>query len=196
MTDSLLPVNLQDKSFLALEECAKKALKIDMKPFMTSIVDYLPDAILDELAEEFHIKEEGYNDAKNRKERIALIKNAVTLHKRKGTVGAVEDFLESLGAKCKMWRDYGGIPHHYKIDVDYIGVNEGAGSSDLLTGKTGEKGVDPYKTAEKIVEQLEYYKQLRAKLDEINMSVGTYKELYVTNAVLIGETIVIDIKGY
>ena len=52
---SLLPKNLQDESFLALEECVKTSLDIDIKKIMTSIVDYLPENILSVLAEQFSI---------------------------------------------------------------------------------------------------------------------------------------------
>ncbi len=174
MSQSLLPKNLQDKSFLALEECVKESINIDLKTFMTSICDFLPDNILSFLAEQFHILEEGWNDCQSRTERVALIKKAVTLHKRKGTRGCIEDFFEAMGAKCRFWRDYDGIPHHFMIDLDYF-----------------DKGADVYEVCTNIQKNIDKYKQLRAKLDEINFSVGVQKDINIANAVLAGEIITV-----
>lgn len=172
--ESLLPKNLQDTSFLALEECAKEALAVDTKAFMTSVVDFLPDAILMELARQFHIIDEGWSDCKTRAERVALIKKSVTLHKRKGTKGCIEDFFEAMEAKCRFWRDYNGIPHHFMIDVDYI-----------------DKAVDVNEVVSEIKKNIDKYKQLRAKLDEINFSFGVQKSINTASALCAGEIITV-----
>lgn len=169
---SLLPKNLQDDSFLALEECIKYALKIDNKAFMPSVVDYLLDNILFFLAEQFHILNEGWADCETRESKIELLKKAVYLHKKKGTIGAVEDLLEAFGARCKVWKDYGGIPHHFMVSADFL-----------------DKGTDFYEAAERLVNRLNSVKQLRAKLDEIIFSAGVQKSINTACAVLAGEII-------
>ena len=181
---SLLPKNLQDESFLALEECIKMSLDIDIKRFMTSVVDYLPDAVIDELAEQFSIKDEGYFSSgevdRLREEKIALIKNAVRLHKIKGSVGAIEDVshLYSGEAEYIPWYKYNGISHHFMLDKFYY-----------------DTGVDILSDYEKIKTQLENTKQLRAKLDGINFYTGIKKDTYISGAVIAGEIITVDFGG-
>ena len=82
---SLLPANLQDKTNLALEDCINKAFEIDLKPFVTSIVDKLPDSILYEKAKQFHLLDEGYNLCKTREEKIRFVKNGIKMHQIKAT---------------------------------------------------------------------------------------------------------------
>ena len=166
---SLLPYNLRDDSFLALEECVKLSLETDMKAIMTSVVDYLPDAVLPYLAEMFSLTKDGYNSCSTSEERISLIKSAVSLHKRKGTIGAVEDLLASYGLTCEIWSDYGGIPHHFKADLD-----------------ADNKGVDIYETVEDVLTRLNQYKQLRAKLDEVSFSSLLSKTFYANTAIVTG----------
>ena len=166
---SLLPCNLQDDSFLALEECIKLSLETDMKAIMISIIDYLPDAVLPYLAEMFSLTEDGYNSCSTREERLELIKNAVSLHKRKGTIGAVEDLLASYGLICEIWNDYGGIPHHFKIELN-----------------ADNKGVNIYEAIEEVLTRLNQYKQLRAKLDEVSFSSLLSKTYYINTAVKTG----------
>ena len=177
---SLLPKNLQDISFLALEECAKKAFDIDKKEFMTILIEYLSDEILRELSEQFHIKKEGWNDCKNRDEQIALLKNAVNLHKKKGTIGAIENILQlnSEIAEYTPWYKYNGIPHHFIIDKYYY-----------------DTGIDILSDYEKLKTRLDNSKQLRAKLDGINFYIAANKDYYLSDVVMVGETITVDFGG-
>ena len=178
--ESLLPKNLQDKSFLALEECVKTSLDIDIKKIMTSIVDYLPENILSVLAEQFSIKDEGYSDCVNRDEKIALIKNAVSLHKRKGSIGAIADILQLYSGEAEYipWYKYNGISHHFMIDKFYY-----------------DTGVDILSDYRKIKTNLENTKQLRAKLDGINFYTGIKKDNYISSAIIAGEILTVDFGG-
>lgn len=124
---SSLPEILQDKANLAIEKCLNKALSIDIKPFVSVLIDKLSDDILFEKAKQFHILDEGYNLCKTKQEKIRFIKNAIKMHKIKATKKCIKDLNDKL-IEYQDWYEYDGIYNHFKILIfvndDFSKVSE------------------------------------------------------------------------
>lgn len=115
MHKSVLPSFLQDKSNLAIEKCIIKAFEIDLKPFMTAIVDKLPDKILTAKAEAMSLTNgDGWQNCDTRTKKCKAIKKSVAMHRLKGTVKGIKSLLNS-NITYLQWNEYGGIPYHYKL---------------------------------------------------------------------------------
>lgn len=115
MHKSVLPSFLQDKSNLAIEKCINKAFKIDLKPFMTAIVDKLPDTILTAKAEAMSLTNgDGWQNCDTRTKKCKAIKKSVAMHRLKGTVKGIKSLLNS-NITYMQWNEYNGIPYHYKL---------------------------------------------------------------------------------
>lgn len=118
MHKSVLPSFLQDKSNLAIEKCINKAFEIDLKPFMTAIVDKLPDTILTAKAEAMSLTNgDGWQNCDTRTKKCKAIKKSVAMHRLKGTVKGIKSLLNS-NITYMQWNEYNGIPYHYKLIFD------------------------------------------------------------------------------
>ncbi len=175
MPNSLLPQILQDESNLALENCLNESFNFGFAKIMTCIPDAVSDSILAELAKQFHVTSEGWNDCKTREEKINLIKNAIPLHRTKGTVKAIKDCIniENIEAKYLPWYKYNGIPHHFKLN--FLSDNEPI-TSEILSI---------------IQKKIEEFKQLRAKLDLIKLQNVVKTNIFVTPITLISKKIIV-----
>lgn len=80
-----------------------------------SRVDNLSEALLDELAWQFNIPEYNHDYALSIKRN--LIKNAMVMHHKRGTVGAVENVIQNIfgTGSLEEWFEYGGEPYHFKV---------------------------------------------------------------------------------
>jgi P2-related tail formation protein len=106
------------------------------------------------LAEQFHVLgNEGWNLANSEQEKRQLIKDAIKLHKLKGTKAGVERALSTLNIEGKVseWFEYGGDPFHFKIDIflQNYAYNE--------------------KVFENLKKMIEEYKNVRSVLEEISV---------------------------
>ena len=155
MTDkSLLPEALKDKSNLAIEECIKTALDIDVKKFMPAPVQNVSDDLLPVLAEENHIMgAEGWNLTANRRQKENLIRNSVKLHAEKGSKPSIERALKMLNieAKIQEYWEYSGKIGHFQFEL--INIFERKFTDEL---------------AAEIIEVIKAYKPARAIVDKIN----------------------------
>ena len=80
----------------------------------------LEDDILDHLLWESHITwAEGLELVKTREHKIEFIRNAITLHRLKGTPAALELVFSILEMSCdlKEWFEYDGNPYHFKVEI-------------------------------------------------------------------------------
>ena len=89
-------------------------------------LDQLPDACLDELAWALDVR--WYDSGASHDTKVDLVRNSDMVHRKLGTVGAVESVVSSyFGAGRVMeWPDYGGEPHHFKVfttDPSAVGEN-------------------------------------------------------------------------
>ena len=121
----LLPDNLKnDPDMIA----ASKAVDASTSDLANSIdlllllynIDQQSDAVLEHLLYQFHITDDqGAGLAETREEKINLILNFFEIHRLKGTKAALERVLELLNMRgeIKEWFEYGGEPHHFKIEI-------------------------------------------------------------------------------
>lgn len=110
-------VNLANSLQKSLDRMLDWADKINY----TMNLDKLDDTILEHLLWEKHITwSEGLGLATTREQKINLIRNAVELHRIKGTPYAIELVLESLerDAEIVEWFNYGGNPYHFLIKLN------------------------------------------------------------------------------
>lgn len=119
---SLLPKLLRSDEDIAImaDIFSAKLTDIYNRSKLLSILSTLEqqsDEVLAEIAWQRHI--EGYSMALSRTDRENIIRKALLLHIRKGTVWSLETALTSLGYESKMseWFEYGGDPYTFKIDI-------------------------------------------------------------------------------
>lgn len=118
---SLLPPPLRrDLNCRALETIAARLSMLDLTPLVLYDVDNVPASLLPYLAEQFNVLgDAGWDVADTDDERRALIKEAIALHKLKGTRYAVERALDLIGVVAvivEWWqRDPAGTPHTFSI---------------------------------------------------------------------------------
>lgn len=83
-----------------------------------SHLNELSAPILDELA--WHLHVDFYDEAATKDQKIKLILNSITWHRRKGTVGLVEEAISELYSECEVienWGYEGGRPYHFKLQM-------------------------------------------------------------------------------
>ena len=89
--------------------------------FLLSNIENLPMPIIEHIAWMFHIssKNEGWGVASTDEAKRNLVKNAIILHKIKGTRHAIEYVLTQLGlsGEVKEWFEYGGAPYTFRVKV-------------------------------------------------------------------------------
>jgi phage tail P2-like protein len=119
-TIELFPPNLrEDKNIQAFAEILDRVFseltEEDLQKLFVYAIDSQPESVIDWLAWQFHV--EGYELAKSLEEKRNLVKNAIELHRYKGTKYAIEKVLEalSLSGEIKEWFEYGGEPYKFKL---------------------------------------------------------------------------------
>ena len=111
-----------DENIRALAEVVTLRL-IDLmsmvdKLTILSHLNELITPILDEVA--WHLHVDFYDEAATREQKIKLILNSITWHRRKGTVGLVEEAIGELYSECEVienWNYEGGQPYHFKLQM-------------------------------------------------------------------------------
>lgn len=158
---SLLPEHMQDKSNLAIEQCINEALNIDLKPFMTCLIDYCNEDVLHALAERFSLIGDGYETCTNIEEKRKLVKNAYKIHKLKATVKGIKNLL-SENITFMSWQEYNGIHNHYKLCINYI------------------NSIVDRKNIINLLKKIENNKRLSAKQDGYDVVNGMYTPVYIS----------------
>lgn len=121
-SDYLPPVLKKDPKIKALAKAmADQLLQVSGiidNVLIYSRIDELPEALVDILAYDMHI--DWYDYSYPIETKRDLLKNSVKVHKRMGTVYAVEKALGAVHPESTVeeWFDYGGKPHHFRIVCD------------------------------------------------------------------------------
>ena len=156
MLKELIPPNLlADQNIKALVEAIEPEFEKVKQEIVNVLIypriDELNEEVLDLLAWQFHI--EGYELATNITEKRNLIKKAIELHRYKGTKYAIEEVLRVLNLEGKIseWFEYNGTPYHFRVDIDLK-----------------YQGLQP-DTYNKLLNLIEEYKNLRSKLEVLNI---------------------------
>ncbi len=165
----IIPESIQDTSNKAIEECIINALEnIDYTKFTVTIPENLNENVLPYIAEQRHILgNEGWNSALTKEEKCGVIHKSFSLHRKKGTLGAINDILKIYNASIEYinWTEYNGIPHHYKIVLSIENEN-----------------FDTTKIKE-MLSKIKEYKQLRAKQDTFETVNSMHTPLYISERI-------------
>ncbi|EDC9524885.1 phage tail protein I [Salmonella enterica subsp. enterica serovar Derby] len=125
MDKLLLPPPLaSDERFSVLANiAAERFAQIDLTALLVYLVDIVDASALPSLAGQLHVQGlEGWLFAANEQEKRELIKQAIELHKYKGTPWAVRRVLEilSLPGTISEWFEYGGKAYFFKVEIKLI----------------------------------------------------------------------------
>ena len=156
-TIELFPPNLrEDKNIQAFAEILDRVFseltEEDLQKLFVYAIDSQPESVIDWLAWQFHV--EGYELAKTVEEKRNLVKNAIELHRYKGTRYAIEKVLETLKLQGKVqeWFEYGGEPYRFKVD---LGIQDREITPELR---------------DKLIQLINDYKNERSWLEELILS--------------------------
>ncbi len=147
--------HLVDTFDVSFEELKRHIINVLIYPRIDEIED---ERVLDLLAWQFHI--EGYEQAQTIQDKRNLIKNAIELHRYKGTPYAIKKVFQALGldATLQEWFDYDGDPYKFKVLVKSVIQDE-----------------DTYR---RLIELINEYKNVRSWLDAIGFHREYGKTLY------------------
>ena len=136
LTRTLPPALKQDKTMQALARVIAGELQENARLICNNIIyariDELPEKLLDILAYDLHIDWYDYDYPVEVKR--DLIKTSVKVHKKLGTVYAVETALGALHPRSEIeeWFDYGGEPFYFRIVLDVSQSRVRADSSKII----------------------------------------------------------------
>ena len=171
MIKKLLPPSLNTEPFKEIAESLDTQLQKVWEKLINVVIYPRIDEIdneelLDLLGWQFHI--EGYDLAKTVEEKRRLIKNAIELHRYKGTPYAIRKVLEALGlqGEVKEWFEYGGEPYYFKVFVGSITSKE---------------------LWQKLIALINQYKNERSWLDAIGIHNEIKSSIYVGSALKEGK---------
>lgn len=137
-----------------------------------AMVNQLDSEILDELAWQMHV--DWYDATADIVVKRQLIKNAIKVHKYRGTPYAVEQVVQDYfgDGYVEEWFDYDGNPYHFRVVT----------SNAAVTGSQ----------AEQFAKAIEKIKNLRSRLDQVIVSMAAELQLYYGVVLQIGDFITIE----
>ncbi|QCT87843.1 phage tail protein I [Escherichia sp. E4742] len=172
--DKLLPPPplASDERFSILANiAAERFAQLDLTALMVYLVDLVDASALPALAEQFHVQGlEGWLFTTDEREKRELIKQAIELHKYKGTIWAVRRVLEilSLPGTISEWFEYGGRAYFFKVDIELV-----------------DKGMDE-NLFNDLVELIHEYKNTRSKLEALIVWIINQSAIPVIGCALYG----------
>lgn len=122
LKDTLPSSIANDANVQALAEVVTLRL-MALMPFVDRLtilshLNELSTPILDELA--WHLHVDFYDEDVAREQKIKLILSSIAWHRRKGTVGLVEEAIGELYSDCEVVENWGyedGKPYHFKLQM-------------------------------------------------------------------------------
>ncbi|EDN1786073.1 phage tail protein I [Salmonella enterica subsp. enterica serovar Derby] len=173
MDKLLLPPPLaSDERFSVLANiAAERFAQIDLTALLVYLVDIVDASALPSLAGQLHVQGlEGWLFAANEQEKRELIKQAIELHKYKGTPWAVRRVLEilSLPGTISEWFEYGGKAYFFKVEIKLI--NQGM-DENLFNN---------------LVDLIHEYKNVRSKLEALIIWIINQSAIPVIGSALYG----------
>ena len=173
MDKLLLPPPLaSDERFSVLANiAAERFAQIDLTTLLIYLVDLVDASALPSLADQFHVQGlEGWLFTTNEQEKRELIKQAIELHKYKGTPWAVRRVLEilSLPGTIAEWFEYGGKAYFFKVKIELI--NQGMDENLFNT----------------LVALIHEYKNVRSKLEALIVWIINQSAIPVIGCALFG----------
>lgn len=117
----LQPPLAGDERFTRLANlAADRFAQLDLTALLIYLVDLVDASALPSLAEQFHVQGlEGWLFARDERQKRDLIKQAIELHRYRGTPWAVRQVLKilALDGDISEWFEYGGKPYFFRMDV-------------------------------------------------------------------------------
>ena len=112
-------------------------------------IDELPEELLDILAYDFKV--DWWNGDYSLEEKRQTLKDSWRVHRMLGTKAAVETAISAIypNTQVSEWFEYDGDPYHFRLLIDAT-----------------FEDVDPEKH-QRVLERVDFYKNLRSVLDEI-----------------------------
>ncbi len=159
--NNLSPLN--DISSQTFDDLFSRFQELEVEKLLIYLIDNVSVSALPHLAEQFHVTgNEGWLQTKTESEKRELIKNAVSLHKHKGTKFAVRKVFQMLGLEGDLseWFEYGGKPYHFTVNVDFL-----------------SRGLD-YELIDKLEDLINQYKNERSKLEVMKIFLSTFCNNY------------------
>lgn len=118
VTDSVLPMSLQNQRFLVLESLLQRLNALPQHVIVMLIDIVTPTALLG-FADHFSLMGDGWEFAKTENEQRELIKGAIEIHRHKGTPWAIKRTLALLGyGDCELQERYNYYEHDRTIKHD------------------------------------------------------------------------------
>lgn len=180
MTDltKLLPYSLQNDPFtVALTEAFEIQITQLYDEFRAISNLYLlkdaPSLLVDFLAFEKHV---DYYEGLSLEEKKNVVRNALHVHRKKGTKFALLRVFEllNLDGKIKEWYEYDGDPYYFKASID-----------------VSDRGVDDA-TIQLLERLIKTYKNNRSWLEVLDINLTSRQNnIYVGSATLTAEEIVV-----
>lgn len=167
LTRTLPPVLKNDPKMQALSQVIAKELQENARQIKNNVIfariDELPEKLLDVLAYDLHIDWYEYNYPLQVKR--DLIKTSVRVHKKMGTIYAVETAIRAIYPESRVeeWFNYGGKPFCFKVILN-------AGNKNIK--------IDMADMERKI----STYKRLTAHLDSINIEKTKRGGIYIASS--------------
>jgi len=152
--------HLVDTFDVSFEDIKNKIINVLILPRINEIKD---EKLLDLLGWQFHIEE--YNKAQDIQEKRSLIKNAIELHRYKGTLYAIKKVLEIFSTDAKIYEWFKPIPSPYSQIFRQLNPYEFA--VVLSTDRRAENQLFSEQTQEYMKELINEYKNVRSHLAEI-----------------------------
>lgn len=116
--DSVLPMPLQNQRFLVLESLLQRLVGLNQHAIIM-LIDVVDHSSLMWFADHFSLFGDGWQFAVTEQEQRELIKNAIEIHRYKGTPWAIKRTLKLLGyGDCKLIERFGYYEHNSTIQHD------------------------------------------------------------------------------
>ena len=133
---------------------------IDGKLLRAKTDNHVPEPLLDILAYDFKV--DWWDADYTVEEKRRVLKDSWRIHRMLGTKGAVEQAISAIYPETTIeeWFEYNGDPYHFRIKLDV--------TSD---------SVNPAKH-QRVVDRIEYYKNVRSVLDDIEYAAGDTAPAY------------------
>ena len=185
MADNFSPIN--DISSKTFDDLFSRFNDLDTNRLLVYLADNVDASALPHLAEQFHILgNEGWLyacgsgssqliHANTEEEKRELIKNAIELHRYKGTKYALRKVLEilNLNGKIREWFEYEGNPYHFIVSLD-------------LKNRGFEQT-----TEEQLLDLIEETKNVRSVMETLEVNLTNSADYRLRTAMITSEEVVI-----
>lgn len=175
---------------------------LDLVPYIDRLallpnLPTLTDAVIDELA--WHLHVDFYSPQLSREQKETLIYQSIAWHRKKGTVGIVEDMVKTISSYAEVienW-DYSGEPYHFIVEIE---SNE---SLDTNVMNQVMASVQAVKNVRSWIDHIEQrksyastlYSAAKTVLNAVDISVKNLRqEAHVVHPVMYGGVVLVQVE--